>query len=79
MRNASGEINNIDWKLIFLYLLLVFIGWINIYSASKTDLHYEILDFSSKYGQQLKEGSKWYYGNWVKSNGKEDIQNAMSW
>jgi len=46
-------INNISWNLVFLYLILVFIGWINIYSASKTDVHFEILDFSSKYGKQL--------------------------
>ena len=45
--------NNIAWNLIILYLILVFIGWINIYSASKTEIHYELLDFSSKYGKQL--------------------------
>lgn len=34
-------------------MILVFAGWINIYSASKTDIHFELLDFSSKYGKQL--------------------------
>ncbi len=53
MRNSNSNINKIDVKLIILYLILIFIGWINIYSASKTDIHYELLDFSSKYGKQL--------------------------
>jgi len=53
LRNSNNNIIGIDWKLIFLYLILVFIGWINIYSASKTDIHFEIFDFSTKYGKQL--------------------------
>lgn len=53
MRNSNSNIIGIDWKLVFLYLILVFIGWINIYSASKTDIHFEIFDFSTKYGRQL--------------------------
>lgn len=53
MRNSNSNIIGIDWKLVILYLLLVFIGWINIYSASKTELHFEIFDFSAKYGRQL--------------------------
>ncbi len=52
MRNSKIN-SSISWNLIILYLILVFIGWINIYSASKTELHYEFLDFSSKYGRQL--------------------------
>ena len=39
--------------MIVLYLILVFVGWLNIYSASKTETHFELLDFSSKYGKQL--------------------------
>ncbi len=53
MRKSNSNIIGIDWKLVFLYLILVFIGWINIYSASKTDIHFEIFDFSTKYGRQL--------------------------
>jgi len=53
LRKSNSNIIGIDWKLVFLYLILVFIGWINIYSASKTDIHFEIFDFSTKYGRQL--------------------------
>jgi len=49
----GSNVNSIAWNLIILYLILVFVGWLNIYSASKTDLHFELLDFSSKYGKQL--------------------------
>ncbi len=44
---------NLPWNIIVLYLILVFIGWLNIYSASRTEEHYKLLDFSSKYGKQL--------------------------
>lgn len=54
MRSSKLEnIAGIDWKLIFLYVVLVFIGWINLYSASKTETHFEIFDFSALYGKQL--------------------------
>lgn len=43
----------IDFTLVFLYLLLVAFGWMNIYAASHSDLHTEILDFGTKYGKQL--------------------------
>ncbi len=36
-----------------MYFALVFIGWLNIYTTSKTDNHFEILDFSVRYGKQL--------------------------
>jgi len=51
----ENRLNNthIAWNLVLIYLILVFIGWLNIYSASKTETHYHLLDFSSKYGKQL--------------------------
>lgn len=43
----------IDWILVLFYIVLVFFGWINIYSASFTENHKEILDFTTLYGKQL--------------------------
>ncbi|TVZ56740.1 rod shape determining protein RodA [Lutibacter sp. Hel_I_33_5] len=43
----------IDWILVFIYLALVFFGWLNIHAASITDTNFEVLDFSTKYGKQL--------------------------
>lgn len=36
-----------------LYLILVFLGWINIYAAVYSDEHQSILDIGQKYGKQL--------------------------
>jgi rod shape determining protein RodA len=44
---------NLDWLTVALYLLLVFLGWINIYAAVYNDEHQSILDFSMRYGKQL--------------------------
>ncbi len=44
---------NIDWLIVILYLVLVFMGWINIYSAVYDDTRQSILDTSCQYGKQL--------------------------
>ncbi|PKP43580.1 MAG: rod shape-determining protein RodA [Bacteroidetes bacterium HGW-Bacteroidetes-13] len=43
----------LDWIPILLFVLLVGIGWINIYSASSTDVGNGIFDLSKPYGKQL--------------------------
>ena len=45
--------SGVDFTLVFLYLVLVVFGWMNIYAASLSETHNEILDFSTKYGKQL--------------------------
>jgi rod shape determining protein RodA len=44
---------NIDWWLILLYVLLVLIGWVNIYAAVYNEEHSSIFDMSQNYGKQL--------------------------
>ncbi|PLX09413.1 MAG: rod shape-determining protein RodA [Marinilabiliales bacterium] len=54
MKNKRGNILvNIYWITIAVYFLLVFLGWINIYSAVYDDTHSSIFDFSQRYGKQL--------------------------
>ncbi len=53
MRARLGTFYNIDWVTIFLYLALVLIGWVNIYSAIYDESHKSIFDFSQRYGKQL--------------------------
>lgn len=53
MRERQGILHNIDWITVLLFLLLVFIGWINIYSAVYNEEHNSIFDFSQRYGKQL--------------------------
>ncbi len=53
MRERQRILQNIDWITVLLFLLLVFIGWINIYSAVYNEEHSNIFDFSQRYGKQL--------------------------
>ena len=43
----------VDWFTISLYLAIVVIGWLNIYSAVFNPAHPSILDFSQRYGKQF--------------------------
>lgn len=42
-----------DWLIIFFYLALVIMGWMNIYSASLNDNAKGFFDFSQMYGKQM--------------------------
>ena len=53
MREHKGIFSNIDWFLVIMYLLLVFMGWINIYAAVYNEEHKSIFDITQKYGKQL--------------------------
>lgn len=53
MRAQKNIFSNVDWVSILLYLVLIFIGWINIYAASYTPEHSSILDTSQEYGKQF--------------------------
>ncbi len=53
MKEERGIFRNIDKPLVFIYLLLVFIGWINIYAAVFNDQHSSIFDMSQSYGKQV--------------------------
>ena len=44
---------NLDWTTVLLYVLLVILGWVNIYAAVYSDEHQSILDMGQKYGKQL--------------------------
>lgn len=53
MRRSINILANTDWITILVYLLLVFLGWINIYAAVYNEEHQSILDLSQRYGKQL--------------------------
>ncbi len=44
---------NIDWITFLVFLLLMFMGWLNIYAAVYNEEHKSIFDFSQQYGKQL--------------------------
>ena len=45
--------DNIDWVMTVLFLVLMLLGWLNIYAAVYNDEHSNITDISQKYGKQL--------------------------
>ena len=47
-----GLKQTIDWKIIICYLLLIFIGWINIYASIQSAEPSSILDWSCRSGKQ---------------------------
>ncbi|MCF0200872.1 MAG: rod shape-determining protein RodA [Bacteroidales bacterium] len=54
MRNTrDNTIGKIDWMVVLIYLALVLIGWLSIFSAKYNEMHPSILDFSQVYGKQL--------------------------
>lgn len=53
MRKQQSIFQNIDWVMVSIYLVLMLIGWINIYAAVYNEEHKSILDISQNYGKQL--------------------------
>ncbi|MGC1516287.1 MAG: rod shape-determining protein RodA [Maribacter sp.] len=51
--SGRSILRRIDWLSVFIYIALVFIGWINIYSSTFTGAHSSIFDFDTLYGKQL--------------------------
>ena len=52
MKNQSVK-NNIDWISVFIYVALVVMGWLNIYSSSLSLEGSGAFDFGQIYGKQL--------------------------
>ena len=52
-RQSYNPFANIDLFCVLFYLLLVLMGWLNIYAAVYNEEHKNIFDLSQKYGKQL--------------------------
>ncbi|AOW21654.1 rod shape-determining protein RodA [Urechidicola croceus] len=52
-REKNNIFAGVDLWLVSLFIILVFLGWLNIYAASTSENHYEILDFGAVYGKQI--------------------------
>ena len=50
---GRGLAKTIDWKLVICYLLLVIIGWINIYASVHSSEPASIFDFGTRSGKQF--------------------------
>ena len=52
-RDNSTLLGSIDWITILVYVLLVFMGWLNIYASVYDDTQSGILDLSQRSGMQV--------------------------
>ena len=52
-RNQNSVFYGVDRVTILVYILLVFMGWLNIYAAVFNEEHQNIFDTTQKYGKQL--------------------------
>jgi len=52
MKNQSTR-SNMDWMMVTLYIVLVVLGWLNIYSASLPIEETSIFDLNQIYGKQM--------------------------
>jgi rod shape determining protein RodA len=52
-RNNEAVLQNIDWFMVFLYFLMVAMGWFNIYAAVYNEEYKNIFDTTQSYGMQL--------------------------
>ncbi len=51
--SEKGIRRSVDWSLVVTYLLLIFIGWVNIYASIHSDGPASIFDFSFRSGKQF--------------------------
>ncbi len=51
-REQKNIFQNIDWVIAGLFLILVLLGWLNIYAAVYNEERNNIFDMSQKYGKQ---------------------------
>src|SRR5512133_1451698 len=49
-RNVYGKV---DWITVWLYIILVLMGWVSVYSSVYDETHSSILDISQRYGKQM--------------------------
>lgn len=52
-RNENSLFYGVDRLTVLIYMLLVLMGWLNIYAAVYNEEHQNILDTTQKYGKQL--------------------------
>ena len=52
MNRRDDVVRNIDWPLVVIYLLLMAMGWANIYSAAYDPEHANLFDRAREYGAQ---------------------------
>ncbi len=53
MNRRNNILLHVDWLTILIFFVIVFFGWINIYSAVFDETHQSMFDVTQRYGKQL--------------------------
>ena len=53
MQKNSNILGRLDWVTVILWLVMMIMGWLNIYAAVYNEQHTSIFDLSQRYGKQL--------------------------
>lgn len=53
MEQNSSILKRLDWTTISLWIIMMILGWLNIYAAVYNEEHSSIFDFSQRYGKQM--------------------------
>lgn len=53
MREQRSIVQNIDWPLLVIYMVLVTMGWLNIYAAVYDEANKSMFDLDMQYGKQV--------------------------
>ena len=53
VHKGRGLMNTIDWRLVIYYLLLILIGWVNIYASVHSSEPTSIFDWECRSGKQF--------------------------
>lgn len=53
MQKSSNILGRLDWITVILWLVMMVMGWLNIYAAVYNEQHTSIFDMSQRYGKQL--------------------------
>jgi len=53
MKRENNIFYKVDWPLVVMFLVLIVIGWVNIYAAVYSEEHKSIFDLSQNYGRQM--------------------------
>jgi rod shape determining protein RodA len=48
-----GIWQKVDWGIILIFIFMLLVGWMNIYSAVYSDEHRSIFDLGQRYGKQM--------------------------
>jgi len=53
MEKTNSILKRLDWTTVFIWGIMMIMGWFNIYAAVYNEEHSSIFDFTQRYGKQM--------------------------